>query len=95
MHKLEKPCRIILIIHTLLTLAGYIVFIQAQYQLVSPIIPSSTLFEIVKGNMHSSLIVGVALIPSLLFYFFQKRIVTLIISGSSIVFYYFIFNLVW
>jgi len=88
MHKLELPCRILLIIHCIFTLMGYVVFIQTAYQLVSPLIPASTIVEISKHAVYASFYVGLLLPISLLLYFFQKRIPVIITSSAAIILYY-------
>ena len=78
MHKLEWPCRILLVLNCIVALLGYVDFFQAQYQLVSPIIPSSTYFLIIKQQMFNSLVTGILFLIALIFYFFQKRIMAII-----------------
>ncbi|HNJ95026.1 MAG TPA: hypothetical protein PKL81_13605 [Ferruginibacter sp.] len=73
MHKLEIPCRILLILHVVVSLLGYISFFQTEYQLVSPLIPSNLVWQIARHSMIASIISGSLLVPSLLFYFFQRR----------------------
>jgi len=88
MHNLEKPCRILLLIHVIVSLLGYIAFLQTGYQLVSPLIPSSTVFQITRNSIYASLPAGVLLIFSLGFYFYQKRTLVIIISSLAILSYY-------
>ncbi|HRI24841.1 MAG TPA: hypothetical protein PLZ45_09195 [Ferruginibacter sp.] len=92
MHKLEIPCRILLIIHVLISLLGYVAFLQADRQLVSPLIPATTVVEIARQSITSSLISGVLLIPSLLFYFYHKHLFLVICSTAAIVIYVMLFN---
>ncbi|WP_460556524.1 hypothetical protein [Ferruginibacter profundus] len=94
MHKLEWPCRILLVLNCIIALSGYISFLQAHAQLVSPIIPSATIHLIVKQQMFNSLITGILFLMALLFYFFQKRMATIIISTFSILAYYYLLNLI-
>ncbi len=94
MHKLEWPCRILLVLNCIVTLLGYVGFFQANYQLVSPIIASSTIFLIIKQQIFNSLIAGILFLISLVFYFFQKRVVTIIISSVAIFSYYYLLNLI-
>ena len=94
MHKLEWPCRILLVLNCIIALLGYVGFFQANYQLVSPIIPSSTVFLIIKQQMFNSLVTGILFLIALSFYFFQKRIVTVVISSVSILAYYYLLNLI-
>jgi hypothetical protein len=95
MHKLELPCRILLIIHCYFALSGYITFIQIEYQLVSPLIPSSTIMQIARHSIYASLPAAVLLIASLCFYFFQKRTVVIILSSAAIISYYILANTDW
>jgi hypothetical protein len=93
MHKLEWPCRILLLAHCILALMGYIAFVQTKYQLVSPLISSSTVFQIVSHSILASLPAAALLIVSLLFYFFQKRLVVVILSSIAIISYFLFANI--
>jgi len=92
MHKLEWPCRILILINSVVALSGYVGFIQADYQLVSPLIPSSTVFQIARQSILASLPASVLLIIALGFYFFQKRIIVIIISSLAIISYFILSN---
>jgi hypothetical protein len=92
MHKLEWPCRILLVINCLLSFLGYVAFIQAEHQLVSPIIPSSTVLQIARDSIYASLPAAVLLLISLGFYFYQKRMVVIILSSLAIISYYVLSN---
>ena len=87
MHKLERPCRILLLIHCFCAFIGYIAFLQTEHQLVSPLIPSSTVFQIARQSILASLPTAALLIVSLPFYFFQKRIMVIIVSSVAIISY--------
>jgi len=88
------PCRILLVLNCTIALLGYVGFFQANYQLASPIIPSSTVFFLVKQQMFNSLVTGILFLIALAFYFFQKRIVTIIITSVSILAYFYLLNLI-
>lgn len=92
MHKLEWPCRILLLINCLLALSGYITFIQTEYQLVSPVIPSSTIVQIAKHAVYASLICGILFLIALCFYFYQKQMFAIIFSSMAITSYYIFSN---
>lgn len=92
MPRLELICRALLITHSVCSLSGYISFIQTDYQLVSPLIPSSTVFQIAKQSIFASFLPTVLLIPSLLFYFFQKRMIVIITSTTALVYYFLVSN---
>jgi len=95
MHKLELPCRILLILNCLFASLGYVAFLQTDYQLVSPLIPSSTVFQIAKHSIYASFPCAILLIFSLCFYFFQKRIMVIILSSLAISSYYILSNTDW
>ncbi|WP_462220991.1 hypothetical protein, partial [Ferruginibacter sp.] len=71
---------------------GYVSFIQAEHQLVSPLIPTSTVLQIAKHSIYASLPAAVLLLISLGFYFYQKRIVVIILSSLAIISYYVLSN---
>lgn len=92
MHKLEKACRILLIIHCIVSFLGYIAFLQTHYQMASPLIPSSIVFQIAKHSIYASLPAAILLIVSLIFYFIQKRTVVIVISSLAVLSYYILSN---
>ena len=95
MHKLEWSCRILLVINCLLALSGYVAFIQTDYQLTSPLIPSSLIIQIAKHSVYASLPATVLLIAALCFYFAQKRTMVIILSSLAIISYYILTNTDW
>ena len=90
MHKLEKPCKILILINSILSIIGYVTFIQTQYQLTSPLIPKSIVYEISSTPIIVSLVTAVFLFISLCFYFLNKRMITIILCSISILSYYFL-----
>ena len=92
MHKLEWPCRVLLFVNGLVALMGYVGYIQAYHQLVSPIIPPSTVFFIAKQTIMASFPASILLVISLCFYFFQKRVIVIITSSLAIISYYILSN---
>ena len=78
------PCRILLTIAFLRSISGYIVFVQTQYQLVSPIIPKETIYLISYPFIIASLISSCFFIAALWFYFFKKNIITIALSIIAI-----------
>lgn len=88
---IDKTSKILLLINSFISILGYIIFLQAEHQLVSPLIPSSTVLQISKHSIVASLPSSILLIISLIFFFLQKKIISIIISSIAIV-SYFIFN---
>jgi hypothetical protein len=85
--KLEWACRILLTVVLYRIASGYIVFIQTDYQLVSPLIPKSTIYEIARPFMIASLLSCVVFMAALWFYFYKKRISTVVLAAVCIVGY--------
>jgi hypothetical protein len=80
----EWACRILLTVHTLFTIAGYINYSQIKKQLLSPLIPQSTIIEIAEPALLAGKYMGGLLLISLWLYFFRQRIACMIFSGISL-----------
>jgi len=50
---IEIACRILISLQLILVIRGYLAFLQAKYQLVSPLIPESTIYEVSYNNYCS------------------------------------------
>jgi len=72
---------------------GYVSFIQTEHQLMSPVIPSSIVFEIAKHYVYISLPVALLFLLALCFYFFQKRVVVIILTSLGILAYFILSNI--
>jgi hypothetical protein len=72
-------CRILMTVDVLVIAAGYISFFQAQRQLMSPLIPKSTVYQILDDSytMKMSLISAGLFIIGLWFYSFNKKIIAI------------------
>ena len=66
---LEWSCRRLMTLDVCVIIAGYISFIQTQYTLDSPLIPTSIVYDIVRdsGKMKVSLISGAIFLIGLWF----------------------------
>lgn len=95
MHRLEWPCRILLIMNAILAILGYINFLQTDHQLVSPLIPPSVIMQLAKHSVYAGLPAAVLLIVALCFYFAQKRTVVIILSSLAITSYFILNNTDW
>lgn len=84
---LEWACRILLTVHLVLTLSGYTTYLQAKWQLSSPIIPKSTILEVTEPALYTCLCIGLLFIVSSWFYFFRKKQVVIALSSISILGY--------
>ena len=60
-------------------------FFQTEQQLASPIIPASTIIEIVRPFLMRALICCFILAAAQIFYFYSKYIVVIILCAGSIV----------
>jgi hypothetical protein len=77
--QLDWVCRILITIDLYITVSGYISYFQTKRQLVSPLIPKSTLYDISEIYMKAGLITGIGLMAGLWLYFFKKRIAAIIL----------------
>jgi len=85
--QLEWGCRILITLDLYFVAAGYILYFQTNYQLVSPLIPRSTLYDITDTIMKASLIATVGLLGGLWFYFFGKKLVAFILFSLTAIIY--------
>src|SRR5215218_9612714 len=58
---------------------------QTRYQLVSPLIPESTIWEINKQFIFHAIVSAIASIVGLLLYFFDKYLLVIIIVGLILI----------
>lgn len=86
----EWPCRILLTLHLGIALWGYITYLQAKYQLTSPLIPQSTIREVAEPGIYTGLCIGATFLAALWFYFFRKPLIVMGISSISILAYGFL-----
>ena len=83
--RVEWACRVLLTLQLILAIRGYIVFLQTEYQLVSPLIPQSTIYDISRPYVTASLISGSLMFISLWLYFANKKVATIIFAGISLI----------
>ena len=82
---LKKAAKVALII-LLLNVVGQLVAVyQTRYQLVSPLIPESTIREINKQFIFHAIVSAIASIAGLLLYFFDKYLLVIIIVGLILI----------
>ena len=82
---LAKASRVLLIILLFSSLRGLIGFFQTEYQLVSPLIPTSIVLTIGRPFLIASLVGIVGTIAALLFYFYARYLVTVILCGITLI----------
>ena len=83
---IEIACRILISLQLVLVIRGYIAFLQTKYQLVSPLIPESAIYEISYTYVMTSLIASVCMIVTLWLYFLKRKIPVIIIAAISLLF---------
>lgn len=82
---LKKGAKVALVV-LLLNVVGQLVAVyQTRYQLVSPLIPESTIWEINKQFIFHSLVSAIASIAGLLLYFFDKYLLVIILVGLVLI----------
>lgn len=83
--RIEWACRILLTLQLVFVIRGYIVFLQADFQLVSPLIPQSIIYDISRPYVITSLISGGFMLVALWLYFINKKLAAAIVLGISLV----------
>jgi hypothetical protein len=81
---IEIVCRILISLQLILVIRGYIVFLQTKYQLVSPLIPQSAIYEVSYTYVITSLIASACMLVTLWLYFLKKKMAAIIIAAVSL-----------
>ena len=70
----------------LLSVVGQLISVyQTRYQLVSPLIPESTIWEITKQFIFIALVSAVCSIVGLILYFYEKYLWLIILVGLTLI----------
>jgi hypothetical protein len=83
----EWGCRIVLTVHFWFCVSGYISWRQAKHQLISPLIPEKTIFQLIEPSFYTSMILCSTFIISLWLHFFKKRLGVIMASSLSVLMY--------
>src|SRR5258705_1737948 len=82
---IEIACRMLISLQLILVIRGYIALLQTKYQLVSPLIPESILYDISYPYLMASLISAGMMLLTLWLYFTNKKIMTIIFASASLI----------
>ena len=89
--KIEWACRVLMTVDVVVIVAGYISYFQAKNVLISPLIPKTTLYQILYDDnniiMKASLIAGSFFLAGLWFYSFKRKIPAIVLFSLAIIFY--------
>ena len=85
--RIDWICRILVTIQLIFVISGYITLLQTKYQLDSPLIPQSLIYEISYPNLTAGLITSGFMIATLWLYFFNKRVLAIWLAASSLLVY--------
>jgi len=83
---IEIVSRSLISLQLILVIRGYIAFLQAKYQLVSPLIPQSVVYEVSYPYIITSLIASGCMFATLWLYFLKKKIAVIVITAISLLF---------
>ena len=88
-NQLQWACRILITVNVLLIIGGYISFFQTKYQLDSPLIPRSTVYQIFADSdnmiMKASIISAGIFLAGFWFYSFNKKKIAIILFSACII----------
>ena len=88
---LDWICRGLMTLNIFAICGTYISYFQVKQQLVSPLIPQSTIAEILFDTYNltarAALVCGALFLIGLWFYSFKRKIVSIILFGLSVVLY--------
>ena len=84
-------CRILMTLDVIIICAGYVSWFQAKQQLVSPLIPRSTIYSILadsgENSFKISLLAAVVFLAGLWFYSFKKIRAAIVLFTAVVVIY--------
>lgn len=90
--QIEWACRILMTADVVIILSGYLSWFRTKRQLVTPLVPRSTIFEIFNdgGDAYFKISIAAALIflAGLWFYSFQKKMPAIILFSAVIVLFF-------
>jgi len=86
---LEWACRLLMTADVIVIISGYLSWFQAKRQLVTPLIPRSTIYEIFSdgGDTHFkiSILASLIFLSGLWLYSFKKKVPAIILFSATIV----------
>ena len=86
--KLEWACRVLMTANVFIIISGYLAFFQTKNQLVSPLIPRSTVYDIASDT--GNILFKISLLAALLFtvgiwlYSFKKKIAAILVFSAVV-----------
>lgn len=83
---IEIVSRILISLQLILVIRGYVAFLHTKYQLVSPLIPESIVYDVSYAYVITSLIASGSMLVTLWLYFLKKKIAVIVIAGFSVLF---------
>lgn len=90
--QLEWACRILMTADVFVIVSGYLSWFQTKRQLISPLIPTSTTFQIFSdgGDIHFkiSMIAALIFLAGLWFYSFKRKITAIILFSAAIALFF-------
>jgi len=83
-YNLELIARISLIV-LLVSIVGHFVSIyQVWHQLITPLIPQSTILEIIRPSIFIAFVSSLICLLALIFYFYRKNVIVIVLVGLTI-----------
>jgi hypothetical protein len=80
-----KTAAKISIVFLLLSVVGQLISVfQTRYQLVNPLIPESTIWEITKQFIFIALVSALSSVAGLILYFYEKYLLVIILVGLTL-----------
>jgi hypothetical protein len=88
-NQLDWACRLLMSADMIIIISGYLFWFKAKNQLVTPLIPRSTIYEIFSdvGDIYFkiSIIASIIFLAGLWFYSFKRKISAIIFFTATIV----------
>jgi hypothetical protein len=81
---LKKGAIVCLVVLCLYMVGQLVAFFQVKYQLTSPFIPKSTIWQIGKQNIFNALMALVIGIIGLILYFFERYVLVIILATVAL-----------
>ncbi len=83
--KLKKAAQVCLIVLILYIIGQLSTVFQTRYQLVSPLIPESTIWQISKQFIFTALVASIVNVIVLILYFFEKYLLVIILVALTLI----------
>jgi len=84
-NRLKKGAKVCLVVLSLYIVGQLVTVYQTRYQLVSPLIPERTIWDINKQFIFKALVASVMFLIALILYFFERHLLVIILAAITLI----------